>query len=116
MELPARSNQQETIPLLILFGGGRDTEGYHLRFLLYGHPILVTIVLFWVLILGVASWTVASRMRRRIKDDIGRAADDGDLTSIETWIKVDEVEGEKRPKPRVGSSVCGCGPGQRGTN
>jgi hypothetical protein len=34
MELPARVNQQEIVPLVILFGGGRDTEGYHLKFLL----------------------------------------------------------------------------------
>jgi hypothetical protein len=97
MELPARFNQQEIIPLVILFGGGRDTTGAHLRVLLYGHPIFVTIVLIWVGILGLSSWVVANRMRRRIKKDIGKTTDEGDLTSLETWMKVDEVEEKKSP-------------------
>jgi hypothetical protein len=97
MELPARSNQQETVPLVILFGGGRDTTGAHLRILLYGHPVFVTIVLIWVGILGLSSWIVTNRMRRRIKDDLGRTSLAEDPTSIETWMKVDEVEQKKNP-------------------
>jgi len=97
MELPARVNQQEIVPLVILFGGGRDTEGYHLKFLLYGHPILMTIVLIWVLILGFSSWIVANRMRQRIKDDLGKTSVADDPDSIETWMKVDEVEQKKNP-------------------
>jgi len=96
MELLALSNQQEIVPLVILFGG-RDTTGAHLRILLYGHPIFVTIVLIWVGILGLASWIVANRMRQRIKDDLGKTSVAEDPTSIETWMKVDEVEQKKNP-------------------
>ena len=31
-------------------------------------------------------------MRRRIKKDLGEVAYEGDLTSIRTWMRVDEVE------------------------
>jgi hypothetical protein len=31
-------------------------------------------------------------MRRKIRMDLGRKATKEDLTSIETWMKVDEVE------------------------
>jgi hypothetical protein len=91
MELQAPFNQ-----LVILFVG-RDTEGYHLKFLLYGHPILMTIVLIWVLILGFSSWIVANRMQRRINDDLGKTTVAEDSSSIETWMKVDEVEQQKSP-------------------
>jgi hypothetical protein len=97
VELLALSNQQKIVPLVVFYYPGRDSGVAHLRILLYGHPIFVTIVLVWVLILGLVSWIVASRMRRRIKDDIGKTADEGDLTSIETWMKVDEVEEKKNP-------------------
>jgi hypothetical protein len=35
-------------------------------------------------------------MRRKIKRALGRKATEADLASIDTWIKVDEVE-EKKP-------------------
>jgi hypothetical protein len=49
------------------------------------------------IIIGVSGWVFATRMRRRIKKDLGRAADDADLASLETWMKVDEVEEKKNP-------------------
>jgi hypothetical protein len=36
-------------------------------------------------------------MRRRIKKDLATSADDADLASLETWMKVDEVEENKNP-------------------
>jgi len=50
-----------------------------------------------IVIISISGWVVAVRMRRRIKNDLGKTADEGDLTSIETWMKVDEVEEEKHP-------------------
>ena len=42
----------------------------------------------------------AIRMRLKIKRDLGRKASDTDLTSINTWMKVDEVEQkDDRKKP-----------------
>jgi hypothetical protein len=46
---------------------------------------------------AVSTWIMGIRMRRRIKRDLGRAAKESDLTSIETWMKVDEVEENKNP-------------------
>ena len=46
------------------------------------------------------AWIEGFRMRLRIKRDLGRKATETDLASIDTWIKVDEVEQRKNP-PRV---------------
>jgi hypothetical protein len=35
-------------------------------------------------------------MRLKIKRDLGRKATEADLTSIDTWIKVDEAEQQKK--------------------
>jgi hypothetical protein len=45
----------------------------------------------------IASWINGIRMRRRIKRDLGREAKEADLSSIDTWMKVDEVEEKKDP-------------------
>ena len=50
----------------------------------------------------ISAWITALQMRRKIRRDLGRKAGDADLTSIDTWMKVDEVEQEKgRVKPRI---------------
>jgi hypothetical protein len=49
---------------------------------------------------AVSTWIVGVQMKRKIKKDLGRKATAADLTSIETWMKVDEVEKQKeRTKP-----------------
>jgi hypothetical protein len=40
----------------------------------------------------VSAWITGIRMKRKIRKDLGRKATDADLTSIDTWMKVDEVE------------------------
>ncbi len=40
----------------------------------------------------IAAWIIGIQMRRKIRRDLGRKATDADLTSIDTWMKVDEVE------------------------
>jgi hypothetical protein len=52
----------------------------------------------------VSAWIAGIQMRRKIKRDLGRKATDADLTSIDTWMKVDEVEqrnGRTKP-PNIG--------------
>lgn len=53
---------------------------------------------------AIRSWIEGLRMRLKIKRDLGRKATQADLTSIETWMKVDEVEQRKKPEepPRLG--------------
>jgi len=97
MKSLARLRREDAAPVVILFGGA-DTTGAHLKILFYGHPVFVTIVLIWVGLAAFSSWLVASRMRRRIKDDLGKnTVAAGDLTSIETWMKVAEIEENKHP-------------------
>ena len=50
-----------------------------------------------ILLTVISSWIVGARMRRRIRKDLGRRAQDSDLSSIETWMKVDAVEDVRNP-------------------
>jgi hypothetical protein len=42
------------------------------------------------------------QMRRKIRKDLGRKATEADLSSIETWMKVDEVEERKEQTKPLG--------------
>ncbi len=50
----------------------------------------------------VWAWIEGLRMRLKIKKDLGRKATEADLTSIETWMKVDEAEQRNREKKPLG--------------
>ncbi len=43
----------------------------------------------------ICAWIEGFRMRLKIRRDLGRKATQADLTSIDTWMKVDEVEQRK---------------------
>lgn len=45
-----------------------------------------------IIFTSVSAWIIGMRMRRKIERDLGREATDADLTSIDTWMKVEEVE------------------------
>jgi hypothetical protein len=49
------------------------------------------------------AWILGLRMRLKIKRDLGRKATQADLTSIDTWMKADEVEQRKRSPNRQNS-------------
>jgi len=49
-----------------------------------------------IIISVVSAWITGVRMRRKIRKDLGRKATNLDLTSIDTWMKVDEVEERKK--------------------
>ena len=51
-----------------------------------------------IIISFVSAWITGIRMRRKIRKDLGRTATDLDLTSLDTWMKVDEIEERKRGK------------------
>jgi hypothetical protein len=51
-----------------------------------------------IIISVVSAWITGVRMRRKIRKDLGRKATDADLTSIDTWMKVDEVEEERNKR------------------
>jgi hypothetical protein len=51
------------------------------------------LVLIVVLVVTtVSGWITAFQMRRRIRKSLGHRATDLELTSINTWMKVDEAE------------------------
>ena len=62
---------------------------------------LNTLYLFYLIglaaVTAISAWIIGVQMRRRIKKDLGRAVDDSDLVSLETWMKVGEVEEKKNP-------------------
>lgn len=51
---------------------------------------------------SVSAWIIGVRMRRKIKRDLGREATDADLTSINTWMKVEEAEERNRKNKPLG--------------
>ena len=55
---------------------------------------LFTLVVI-LIVTTVSAWITALRMRRRIKKALGRPATDAELTSLNTWMKVDEAERRK---------------------
>jgi hypothetical protein len=78
-----------------VIGGGYDPDGLHHQLEVMAFYYLIASIA--AIIIAVSGWIFATRMRRRIKKDLGRTADDADLASLETWMKVDEVEKKKDP-------------------
>jgi hypothetical protein len=81
---------------LALFSSGRyDPDGLR-------HNLEVTAIYYSAgaiatIILTVSGWIYAARLRRRIKNDLGETAGAVELTSLETWMKVDEAEQKLHP-------------------
>jgi hypothetical protein len=46
---------------------------------------------------AVTAWAVRLRMQRRLKMDLRQTVDDNNFLSIQTWMKVDEIEKKKNP-------------------
>lgn len=42
--------------------------------------------------LTVSGWIVSLRVRRRMKKSLGREANDLELASLKTWMRVEEAE------------------------
>ena len=61
-----------------------------------GPGIIDNIQAIWelvALLVALAStWILGVRMRRRIRRKLGRKAEDIDLTSLRTWMAVEEAE------------------------
>jgi predicted membrane protein len=54
-----------------------------------GRYELATIIIIYA---SASAWVIGLRMRRKIKRDLGRKATEADLTSIDTWIEVEQAE------------------------
>ena len=53
------------------------------RLVLYIIPLVIT---------AVSSWIAAVRMRRKIRKTLGTDISGAELTSLNIWMKVDEIE------------------------
>jgi hypothetical protein len=43
----------------------------------------------------ISAWITIFKMKRKIRETLGRPANDGDLTSLTTWMEVEEKEKHK---------------------
>jgi hypothetical protein len=43
----------------------------------------------------VSAWVTAFKMKRKIRGSLGRSASNAELTSLNTWMKVEEAEKRK---------------------
>jgi len=48
-----------------------------------------------LIVTTISGWITAYRMRRRARKALGRKILDGELTSINTWMEVEEAEKRK---------------------
>jgi hypothetical protein len=51
-----------------------------------------TETLLTLIFTSISNWITGIKMRRKIKEALGRKATDADLSSIDTWTKVNDVE------------------------
>ena len=64
-----------------------------------GRYEVATIVIIYA---SASAWIIGIRMRRKIKRDLGRKATEADLTSIDTWMEVEEAEERNNEKKPLG--------------
>lgn len=69
---------------------------------LLSRDIRVAFVVGTIIFTSVSATIVGVQMRRKIRRDLGRKATDLDLTSIDTWMKVDEAEERNQAKKPLG--------------
>jgi len=79
------------VSILVLIAVSRGVIGFQAARLLVKGGVFVW-CLGIVLVTAISSAIIGMRMRREIKRDLGRDATDADLTSIETWIEVEDAE------------------------
>ena len=56
----------------------------------------ILLLLGIMIVTTVSAWITAFRMRRRIKKALGSNATETELTSLATWMRVDEEEQRRR--------------------
>jgi len=63
--------------------------------------IRLLVLVTTLIVTTVSSWVMAFRMRRRIRKSLGRKTSDLELTSINTWMEVDEAEQRNRERKSI---------------
>jgi len=49
-----------------------------------------------VIVTTISAWVTAARMRRRIRRSLEKDVSEAELTSLSTWIKVEDEEERRR--------------------
>jgi len=57
---------------------------------------MTMIKLLYLLIVAIPAWIATARLRRRARRALGRNISDQELTSINTWMEVEEREQQQR--------------------
>jgi hypothetical protein len=56
----------------------------------------VIVLAVFLVVTTVSAWITAIRMRRRIRRALGKDVTEAELTSLSTWMNVDEAEERNR--------------------
>lgn len=59
---------------------------------------MLYIFLLILVVTSVSAWILNIRMRRRVKKALGGNASKANLTSLNTWMEVDEAEQQSKEK------------------
>lgn len=51
-----------------------------------------------IVFMAVSTWILGIRMRRRARRALGRRISDNELTSINTWMEVQDAEQRENPR------------------
>ncbi len=55
-------------------------------------------ILIVIIVTTLSAWITAVRMRRRMRRALGRNVTGAELTSLNTWMAVDEAEHRENPR------------------
>lgn len=55
-----------------------------------------------IIYVSASAWIIGLRMRRKIRKDLGRKATEADLTSIDTWMEVEQAEERNKENKPLG--------------
>ena len=58
--------------------------------------LLLLVFLAILVVTSISAWILSVRMRRKIGKAVGGKASSTNLTSLNTWMKVDEAEKRKK--------------------
>ena len=63
---------------------------------------MLYILILIIVVTAIPAWITAVRMRRKVANSLGRKATNADLTSMNTWMQVEETKKiDEELKPRT---------------
>ena len=68
------------------------------------HGLTIAWFIIFAVFTTIAAWITAYRMRKKIKNALGKSVSEAELTSINTWMKVADAE-QKAEDKRYGGKL-----------